>query len=213
MFRRLTRTDQLLVRLDEVLRAAFGSGAAAGRPSPAKDVAQQPLNDQERRHAAGLMRVNHTGEVCAQALYVGQAMVARSPEVVQALRSAAAEEKDHLNWCRERLDALEAGPSRLDPLWFGGSLALGVAAGLVGDRFSLGFVRETERQVEAHLEGHLERLPEGDLASRAVVAEMAMDEARHGEEAGAHGAIELPGVVRRAMALEARVMTTLAYFV
>jgi ubiquinone biosynthesis monooxygenase Coq7 len=159
------------------------------------------------------MRVNHTGEVCAQALYSGQAMVARDPAIRSALITAAAEERDHLAWCRDRLSDLQSRPSVLDPLWYAGSFAWGLASGLAGDRWSLGFLAETEAQVERHLDGHLERLPADDGCSRAIVAQMRDDENRHGETGRALGAVELPYGVRRAMRVASNVMTRTAYWV
>lgn len=159
------------------------------------------------------MRVNHTGEVCAQALYSGQALVARDPIVLQALQVASQEERDHLAWCRERLADLDSRPSFLDPLWYVGSFAWGVASGLAGDRWSLGFLAETESQVERHLDGHLDRLPAGDSCSRAIVEQMRDDENRHGETGRALGAAELPYAMKLAMQAASKVMTRTAYWV
>lgn len=202
--------DPLLVAADEALRTLSGAGAPA-RPMPSAETPKP--SDADRRHSAGLMRVNHTGEICAQALYSGQSLFAREPRVRQALLAAAAEERDHLAWCRTRLDELGARPSLLDPFWYVSSFALGAASGLAGDRWSLGFLAETEGQVERHLEGHLDRLPREDGRSRAVVAQMRDDEARHGRMGRELGAAELPWVVRRAMQATARVMTRTAYWV
>jgi len=203
--------DSMLVAADEALRALSGA-ATAGRPSPG--VGQEgPAAAADRDHAARLMRVNHTGEVCAQALYSGQALVARSPSVRSALRTAASEERDHLAWCRDRLRQLDSRASLLDPLWYAGSFAWGLASGLAGDRWSLGFLAETEDQVERHLEGHLDRLPADDRASRAIVAQMRDDEARHGAIGRALGAAELPAPVKAAMRAAARVMTRTTYWV
>jgi ubiquinone biosynthesis monooxygenase Coq7 len=203
--------EQLLNAADEGLRALSGA-VTATRPSPASDRTI-PAAPDDRRHAAGLMRVNHTGEICAQALYSGQALVARNPRVRSALQAAAAEERDHLAWCRGRLDELDARPSLLDPLWYAGSFAWGVTSGLAGDRWSLGFLAETEAQVERHLEGHLECLPADDDASRAIVEKMREDEARHGNTGRALGAADLPYPVKRAMQAASRVMTRTAYWV
>ena len=159
------------------------------------------------------MRVNHTGEVCAQALYSGQSLVARDAKIRAALVDAAAEERDHQSWCRDRLSDLQSRPSLLDPIWYAGSFAWGLASGLAGDRWSLGFLAETEAQVEKHLEGHLERLPADDRCSREIVARMREDENRHGETGRALGAAKLPYAVRRAMGLASRLMTRTAYFV
>ena len=181
------------------------------RPNPADRARHQALDADARRHAAGLMRVNHTGEVCAQALYSGQAAVARDPEVRAQLREAAQEETDHLAWCAERLAELDSRPSLLNPLWYAGSYAIGVAAGLRGDGWNLGFVVETERQVEAHLAEHLERLPPGDERSRAILEVMKADEARHADHALEAGARTLPAPIPQAMAAVSAVMKAVAY--
>ncbi len=203
--------DQLLIAADEALRTLSGSGSAA-RPSPSVG-SEGPQSKSDRELSARLMRVNHTGEICAQALYSGQAMVARDAGVRGALLSAAAEERDHLAWCRDRLEHLDSRSSLLDPLWYAGSFAWGIASGLAGDRWSLGFLAETEDQVERHLEGHLERLPADDHASRAVVAQMRADENRHGSMGRALGAEELPPPVKAAMRIASKVMTGTAYWV
>lgn len=201
--------DDFLSAADNALRTLSGAVSASRRtPGNAGDALVSP---QERDHAAGLMRVNHAGEVCAQALYSGQALVTRDPAVRAALESAGAEERDHLAWCRERLGELDARPSLLDPFWFAGSFALGVASGLAGDKWSLAFLVETERQVEQHLHGHLDRLPPGDARSRAIVEQMKADEARHGQAGQALGAAELPAPLKSAMRSVAGVMTRTAY--
>lgn len=214
--RRLSAADRLIVRADMVLRAATRAGLRQQRPTPgavdADGLPAAQLSAAEQRHAAGLMRVNHTGEVCAQALYVGQAVLARDDATFDALVEAAGEEGDHLFWCEERLAELSARPSRLNPLWFTGAYAIGSAAALLGDRVSLGFVEETENQVVRHLEGHLEALPGADERSRAIVRAMRDDEARHAAEAVARGARPLPKPIRTLMAWQARVMTTVAYW-
>ncbi len=201
--------DRLLSQADQALRVSFARPGE--EPSPAADIEDDAIDDTGRRHAAGLMRVNHAGEVCAQALYQGQALTARDPAVRTHLEAASDEEARHLAWCHRRLDELGSAPSRLNPLWYAGSFAIGAVAGLAGDRWSLGFVMETERQVEAHLEDHLGRLPDGDRRSRAIVRQMALDEARHGNEARAAGGTELPVPVRRAMQRVADFMKWLAY--
>ncbi len=201
--------DRLLTQADEALRVSFAP--PLDEPSPAGDTRDAEIDAAGRRHAAGLMRVNHAGEVCAQALYRGQAMTARDPAVREHLERAGDEEARHLAWCHRRLNELGSAPSRLNSLWYAGSFAIGAVAGLTGDRWSLGFVMETERQVEAHLEDHLERLPAGDRRSRAIVRRMVADEARHGEEARAAGGAELPDPVRRAMQHTANLMKWLAY--
>lgn len=208
----LPTLDRLITLFDRSLRT-LAAPPRARRPSPADGQPNEPLDSAERRHAAGLMRVNHAGEVCAQALYQGQALFARDPASRAALDQAAEEEWDHLAWCAERLSELDADPSALNPLWYGGSLALGAAAALAGDRWSLGFLVETERQVEAHLEGHLDRLPDQDARSRAIVTRMRDDEAQHADRALDLGAAALPAPLRGLMRLSARLMTASSYWV
>jgi len=209
--RELTPVDQLLGQLDSGLRAAFGPPPSGTRPSPAEQLEETALDEDQRRLAAGLMRINHTGEVCAQALYAGQAATARSEQVRDQMAEAAREEEDHLAWCAERLDELASRPSLFNPLWYAGSFSIGAAAGFAGDPWSLGFVEATERQVEAHLEEHLDRLPRQDERSRAIVARMKEDEARHAQMALDHGAHILPAPVQRLMSLTANVMKAVAY--
>lgn len=212
--RHLSSLDQLLASADQLLRTAFANGQAA-RPNPAGDHAVAELSDSERRHAAGLMRVNHVGEVCAQALYLGQALTARDQNLRAHLLAAARDEADHLAWCAERIDELGDHTSWLNPVWFGGAFALGAAAGLAGDGWNLGFVVETERQVEAHLESHLSApdhaLPAQDQRSRAIVSQMQADEVAHAEAALAHGARLLPAPIPALMRTAAKIMTTTAY--
>jgi ubiquinone biosynthesis monooxygenase Coq7 len=203
--------DRLISRADRVLGILGGANAAAGRPTPAEGRPEARFSPGTRRDTAGLVRVDHTGEVCAQALYLGQALVARDPGLAAFLCQAAREEVDHLHWCRARLEELESQPSRLNPAWFGGALLIGMASGLAGDDFSLGFLDETERQVVAHLDGHLERLQADDARSRAILDEMKVDEARHAENAVRRGARDLPMWAVGLMRLQAKVMTTLAY--
>ncbi len=209
--RRVSAIDRVLEEADRALSTAFGAVHVAQRPSPAEGITAGKLDDNERRHAAGLMRVNHTGEVCAQALYSGQAAVARDESTRAQLLHAAQEETDHLAWCADRLDALNSRPSLLNPLWYAGSFAIGAAAALVSDKVSLGFVVETERQVEAHLGEHLEKLPDADAASRAVVAQMQADEARHGDMAKRAGGIELPTPIPTLMKFASTIMKAVAY--
>ena len=204
----LSFVDRLLSAADQGLRTLAGASPAA-RPMPGPPA--QPVEDS--RHAAGLMRVNHAGEISAQALYSGQALFAREPRVREALLHAAAEERDHLAWCRQRLEELGARPSVLDPLWYAGSFALGLVTGAAGDRWSMGFLHETEAQVERHLDGHLDRLPGDDARSRAVLEQMRDDERRHGAMGRSLGAAELPLPVKAAMRLASRVMTRTAYYV
>jgi len=208
--RQLTTLDRLLAGVGRALEASFGSNPPATRPSPAR-APEFDGSEPERGHAAGLMRVNHSGEVCAQALYVGQAITCDNPLTRDKLDQAAREELDHLAWCAARLEELASHPSRLNPLWYAGSFAMGVTAGLMGERWNLGFLRETERQVEAHLQTHLDRLPAADERSREIVRQMKVDEAEHAAMAGESGAAELPPPVRRAMRFTAGVMKTLAY--
>lgn len=204
--------DRLLVSADNALRTLAGAVHAA-RPNPAGALRSegQPLADDERREAAALMRVNHVGEVCAQALYQAQALTARTPELRQQMQQAAREEIDHLAWTQQRLDELGDRPSLLNPLWYAGAFGIGLLAGRLGDRTSLGFVIETERQVEQHLAGHLDRLPAQDTRSRAIVEAMKADEARHAEDARGAGGIELPLPVAWLMRGAAKVMTTVAH--
>jgi ubiquinone biosynthesis monooxygenase Coq7 len=202
--------DRWILGLDRTLRTLAGV-ATASRPIPGATLPLPELSPEERRHAAGLMRVNHTGEICAQALYAAQALVARDPEIRDRFATAAREEEDHLAWTQSRLDELSDRPSLLNPLWYAGSFAIGVAAGVAGDRVNLGFVVETERQVEEHLTGHLEALPPADAKSRAIVDAMRADEARHGAMALSAGAVELPRPARDVMRVAARVMKAIAY--
>ena len=202
--------DQLIAGFDRALRTLSGAVSAA-RPNPAGDIAGADLTPEERRHAAGLMRVNHTGEVCAQALYQAQSLVARDPDVRQCFTVAAREEEDHLAWTQDRLSELGDRTSLVNPLWYAGSFAIGLAAGLAGDRSNLGFVVETERQVEEHLSSHIDRLPAGDARSRAIVAAMRDDEIRHGMAASVAGARKLPLPVRALMRATAKLMTLTAY--
>jgi 3-demethoxyubiquinol 3-hydroxylase len=202
--------DDLIVGFDRALRAVSGT-AVTRRPQPAQGLPEAELTAEERRHAAGLMRVNHTGEVCAQALYQAQALTARDPGVRARLAHSAREEEEHLAWTQQRLAELDARPSLVNPLWYVGSFAIGLAAGITGDRTSLGFVVETERQVEDHLTGHMDRLPAADRKSRAIVAAMRDDEVRHGVAARDAGAAELPWPARALMRTAARVMTLTAY--
>ncbi len=202
--------DTLITEFDRALRTVFAP-AHSVRPNPAGDLPDAELSDLDKRHAAGLMRVNHVGEICAQALYQGQALTSRDPDVTAVLHHAAEEETEHLAWTEQRLAELGASKSLLNPLWYMGALAMGVVAGKLGDKWNLGFLAETERQVEAHLDGHLQRLPDSDMRSRAIVDQMKRDEAAHANTAVVLGAAELPPPVRIAMRLASRVMTTTAY--
>lgn len=204
--------DKLIVEFDKALRTLAATPVSA-RPFPGGALAEAQLSDAERRHAAALMRVNHCGEVCAQALYQGQALSCEDATVTRALGQAAREETEHLAWAEQRVSELGGRLSLLNPLWYAGSLALGYAAGKFGTRWNLGFLAETERQVEAHLEGHLERLAPQDAKTRAIVAQMKQDESAHARTAYTLGAAELPEPVKRAMRLSARVMTQVSYWV
>lgn len=199
--------DRLLIPLDRALRTLFAPARSA-RPVPGDDLPEGEVSDAGRRETAALMRINHVGEVCAQALYEGQLLVARESRVKHLLARAAREETDHLAWTERRLEELGGRRSVLAPLFYAGSFTLGAAAGLLGDRWSLGFLAETERQVEQHLDGHLERLPEGDARSRAILSQMKADEIGHAVNARREGGAELPAPVRLAMRLASRVMTS-----
>jgi ubiquinone biosynthesis monooxygenase Coq7 len=202
--------DDLVLGFDRALRTLVGVSSTL-RPIPGAQLHDATLTDDERRHAAGLMRVNHTGEVCAQALYAAQSLVARDPDVRARFAQAAREEEEHLAWTQSRLAELDARTSWLNPMWYAGSFAIGLAAGVAGDAVNLGFVVETERQVEEHLTGHMEELPAGDIRSRAIVDQMRDDEARHGAMAHAAGAVDLPLPVKGVMRVAASVMKSLAY--
>nr|WP_206064171.1 2-polyprenyl-3-methyl-6-methoxy-1,4-benzoquinone monooxygenase [Oleiagrimonas sp. C23AA] len=209
-FRQLTAADRLLAGIERAMEAVGGQPEAQ-RPSPGHQHADTKLAADARRHAAGLMRINHTGEVCAQALYLGQAMMARDADTHRHLLHAADEETDHLAWCSDRLKELDSRPSLLNPLWYAGSFAIGAAAAAVGDPVSLGFVVETERQVEAHLDEHLRSLPAEDDRSRAVLRQMQADEARHAREAQVRGGVDLPMPIPGLMRLASKVMKGVAY--
>lgn len=204
--------DSLIVEFDRALRTVFAV-AYTVRPHPGRELPEPALNADERRQVVGLMRVNHCGEICAQALYQGQALTSRDPAVRDALRSAALEETEHLAWTEKRIGELGGRKSFLNPLWYAGSLSLGLVAGALGDKWNLGFLAETERQVEAHLDGHLLRLPGQDAKSRAIVDQMRLDEIQHAETAVHYGAAALPAPVKAAMKLAAKVMTSTAYHV
>jgi ubiquinone biosynthesis monooxygenase Coq7 len=206
----LTLIDGLIREFDRALRTVAAANVAA-RPNPAAASAESVTLPEARRHAAGLMRVNHAGEIAAQALYHGQALTARNPKVRAALLEAARDETDHLAWCEQRVRELGSRTSLLAPVWYAGSFAIGALAGLAGDRNSLGFVAETEKQVIEHLESHLHELPPDDERSRRIVAQMQADEARHGADARDAGGRDLPGPVRNLMRRTARVMTRAAY--
>lgn len=204
--------DPIFGAIDGALRTLFATPHAS-RPCPVVPADETHLGTQERHHAAALMRVNHVGEVCAQALYTAQALATPNANLRQHFQQAAREETDHLAWTKQRLDELGARPSLLNPLWYAGAFGLGLLAGRLGDPVSLGFVVETERQVEAHLQSHLERLPAGDHASRAIVVQMKDDESLHARQAQQAGAMELPLPARLLMKAAAKVMTTTAHYI
>lgn len=209
--RTLSPLDRLIAEFDHALLTTTSKTLQAARPNPAADARSADLDARQRRHVAGLMRINHAGEVCAQALYLGQARVAGDPATRAHLLQAAQEEADHLAWCAQRLAELDDRPSLLNPLWYAGSYAIGMAAGLAGDGYNLGFVVETERQVEAHLEEHLRELPEGDERSRRILQRMADEEAEHAEQACAAGARALPKPIPALMWAVSQVMKLGAY--
>lgn len=208
--RRLSPIDRLVATVDRAM-AAVASASPSSRPSPAGAQPEGELSPAERELSGALMRVNHVGEICAQALYEGHALTTKDPELETFFRKAAQEEADHLAWTKQRLDELGARPSLLNPLWFGGAFAMGAVAGLLGRRVALGFMQETERQVEHHLAGHETRLPDADLRSRAVVAQMKADEVAHADEAAKLGAAVFPAPVKALMRATAAVMTTTAH--
>lgn len=209
--RRLSLIDRLIIEADSVLRTVTNRGHSAGRPSPSEGHVDSELSDRERRHVAGLMRVNHTGEVCAQALYQGQALTAKLPVVREEMQQAAAEEVDHLVWCEQRLRELDSQPSVLNPAWYGLSFALGAVAGAISDKVSLGFVAATEERVCNHLRDHLKSLPEDDRKSRLILQKMLEDEQRHGDQALQAGGTDFPRPVKDAMTLVSQVMTRSSY--
>jgi len=207
----LSPLDRLIVQFDQALRTLTPGASTARRASPAAAEAEQELSEEERRHAASLMRINHTGEVCAQALYQGQALTAKLDTVRASMEEAADEETDHLAWCEQRLQELEDRTSYLNPLWYAMSFTIGATAGLVGDRWSLGFVAETEQQVCEHLQDHLQKLPRQDARSHAVLGQMLIDEKAHGENARRAGGADLPMPVKFGMGLMSAVMKKTVY--
>ena len=210
--RNFSPVDQLLVNVDQAVRTLFGQPKITERTNPSSGIEEAEMDDKTRDHTARLMRINHTGEVCAQALYQGQALTAKLPDVRKNMERAAAEENDHLDWCESRLKELGSRTSLLNPVWFAGSFAIGAAAGLAGDKWSLGFVGETERQVEGHLDGHLQQVPESDQKTRAILEQMKEDEIHHGETAMEAGGAELPKPIKQAMKLTSKIMTGTVYY-
>lgn len=208
----MTPADRFIVGFDRALRTVFARQQST-RAHPGAELAEADLSVAERQHAAALMRVNHVGEVCAQALYQGQALTSRTEGLRQSLEHAAYQETEHLAWTARRIDELGGRTSLLNPLWYLGALGIGVAAGVAGDKWNLGFLAETERQVEAHLDGHLGLLPAADQRSKAVIEQMKSDEIEHAETAVRLGAADLPAPVRFAMRAASRVMTSVAYYV
>ena len=211
--RQLTPLDRLLASANNALRTVAAPAGRSARPNPAEHIIDAELDDRQKAHAAGLMRVNHAGEVCAQALYQGHAAVARDKTIEAQIQEAADEEFDHLAWCEERIHELGEDVSKLSPFWYAGAFAIGAASGILGDKWSLGFIAETEKQVCAHLDSHLEALPAEDVKSRAIVEQMRDEEEEHGDNAIEAGAAELPAPVKRLMQLTAKVMTKTAYWV
>lgn len=209
--RRYSLVDRLIIGLDEGLSTLLQPPAAGIRPSPAAGVDELPMTGDEKRLAQGLMRVNHSGEVSAQALYQGQSVTALDPAISESMKQSAVEEVDHLVWCEQRIRELDGRTSYLNPVWYAGSLIIGAVAGICGDRWSLGFITETEHQVVRHLAGHLQRLPQNDLKSRAILEQMKLDESRHATVALEAGAAELPGLVKRFMQWTSKVMTWSSY--
>jgi ubiquinone biosynthesis monooxygenase Coq7 len=211
--RRLTPLDRLLASANNALRTIAAPAGRPARANPAEHIIDADLDDREKSHAAGLMRVNHAGEVAAQALYQGHAAVARDRSIEDQMQRAADEEFDHLAWCEQRINELGEDVSRLTPFWYAGAFAIGAASGILGDKWSLGFIQETEKQVCAHLDSHLDSLPAQDAKSRAIVEQMRDEEEEHGENAAQAGAAELPAPIKRLMRLTAKVMTKTAYWV
>ncbi len=213
MLRQYSLLDKCCLGFDQALRALTSQMQVTDKPYPAEKMPEAELNESEQKHAAALMRINHAGEICAQALYHGQALLSRSVEIQQKMQQAAIEEGDHLSWCQQRIEELGSHTSYLNPLWYSGSFCIGVLAGMIGDDWSLGFVVETERQVIRHLDGHLNILPSQDLRSYRILQQMEQDEAHHRDEALACGARELPTFIKAIMAMTAKVMVKASYWI
>lgn len=211
--RNYSSLDQLVINIDQAVRTIFGKPLVTERPDPSENIELPELNSTEIKHSAGLMRINHTGEVCAQALYQGQALTAKLPDIRDAMERAAREENDHLEWCEGRLKKLDSRPSYLNPFWYAGSFVMGATAGLIGDKWSLGFVTETENQVVRHLDKHLEQLSEQDTKSRAILKQMKIDEQHHATTALEAGAAELPEPVKKLMSFTSKIMTKTVYWI
>jgi len=210
--RHYTPADQLLMNVDQALRTLFGPTQTTGRKNPSVEFEEIELTEAEKDKTSRLMRINHTGEICAQALYQGQALTAKSDDIKRSMQESADEENDHLDWCETRINELDGRTSLLNPFWFASSYLMGAAAGLAGDKWSLGFVAETEKQVEKHLDAHLNEIPEEDKKSRAVLEQMRIDEIEHGNKAKQLGAAVLPKPVKAAMALTSKIMTGSVYY-
>jgi len=211
--RKFSPFDKLLIQFDRSLKTMLGNSTTPYRVSPAQSITDGSLSHQEKQRSARLMRVNHAGEVAAQALYQGQSLTTRNPKIRAQMQHSAQEESDHLSWCEQRLDELDAHKSFANPVWYLGSAAIGATAGLIGDKWSLGFVVETERQVEHHLASHLEKLPTNDAKSRAILIQMKTDEIKHANTAQQAGAATLPRPIKKLMHLTSRIMTKTAYWI
>lgn len=212
-YRHYTFYDKICLGIDQAVRALAGTVKTTGSEYPGKDIEEEVLSDQQRKHSAALMRINHAGEICAQALYHGQGVISRSNEIQEKMHQAAVEEGNHLAWCKQRLDELGSHPSYLNPLWYVGSFCIGMAAGMIGDKWSLGFVAETEYQVIKHLKAHLHSLPAQDLRSVKILELMEADEAKHRDEAIALGAHQLPIFIKKTMAFTSKMMVNTAYWI
>lgn len=213
MLKAFSLLDSIVIHFDQGLRTLAGKPMGTGRANPAQLILNEPISTHEQQHAAGLMRINHTGEIAAQALYQGQALSARNLEIRNMMQQAALEENDHLVWCNERVKELNSHTSLFNPLWYIGSLGLGIAAGLWGDKWSLGFLAETEKQVGAHLQTHLNQLPPNDHKSRAIVQQMWVDETQHAHMAIEQGGAALPVPIKIIMKLSAKIMTKIVYYI
>lgn len=211
--RHYTLLDKLCLGVDQAMRALTDHAKTTGQPYPANNVEEAPLSDTERKHVAGLMRINHAGEICAQALYHGQGLVSKSSAVQEKMQHAAIEEGDHLTWCKKRLDELGSHTSYLNPMWYAGSFCIGMLAGVIGDKWSLGFVAETETQVIKHLTNHMTSLPPQDIRSYNILVKMEQDEAKHKQEAIQSGAHALPLPIKQLMAFTSKIMVNTAYWV
>lgn len=209
--RHFSHADNLLINFDQALRTLIGKPLTSGRDNPADEQPELELSNADKQHVASLMRINHTGEVCAQGLYQGQALTARDEATKQSMETSALEENDHLSWCESRLKELDDRTSLLNPLFYAGSFTIGAIAGSIGDKWSLGFVAETEKQVEEHLTNHLKQIPPEDQKSTAILEQMRTDEIHHGEKARQHGGADLPNPIKKAMSLTSKIMTKAVY--